>query len=261
MPPPTATSAVAVARSGRSAELTLDRPPLNVLDLEALGALDRALAELEGDDALQVLVVRGAGGRAFSAGVAVEDHTPERIGPMLETFHRALRRLAGLPAVTIAAVSGHCLGGGLELAMSCDLVVAAESAGFGQPEIDLGCFPPWAAAFYPPRIGARATLELLVTGRRLDAAAACRAGLAGEVVADAELDRRVGELVEAVTAKSAAVTRLIKRAVAAAAAGGGFDAALAESERLYLEELAATDDMREGVAAFLAKRPPRWRHR
>lgn len=261
MPPSTAAPAVAVARRGRTAELTLDRPPLNVLDLDALGALEGALAELGGDDGLQVLVIRGAGERAFSAGVAVEDHTPERIGPMLEAFHGALRRLVELPAVTIAAVAGHCLGGGLELAMSCDLVVAAEGATFGHPEVDLGCFPPWAAAFYPPRIGPRATLELLVTGRRLDAAEALRAGLAGEVVPRGELDRRVAELVEAVASKSAAVTRLIKRAVAAGAAGTGFDTALAASERLYLEELATTDDMREGVAAFLDKRPPRWRHR
>ncbi|HBL27500.1 MAG TPA: enoyl-CoA hydratase/isomerase family protein, partial [Acidobacteria bacterium] len=130
---------VRVERSGRVARLTIDRPPLNVLDIPTLEQLAGAVASLDrADDDLQVVVLRGAGDRAFSAGVSVQDHTPDKVGPMLETFHRAIRRLRDLPAVTVAAVQGHCLGGGMELAMACDLVVAADNARFGQPEIKLG---------------------------------------------------------------------------------------------------------------------------
>lgn len=251
---------VRVRRTGRVAHLTLDRPPLNVLDLATLHALDGALADLGGDPELQVLVIAGAGERAFSAGVAVQDHTPDRIDEMLATFHGAIRRLRALPAVSVAAVRGLCLGGGLELAAGCDLVVAADGAQLGQPEVELGCFPPLAAALYPALIGPRATFELLATGRRLDAAEALAIGLISERVAAADLDRRVGELVASLAAKSAPVLRLIKRAVAAGSEAA-FAAALAESERLYTEELCPTADMTEGLQAFLEKRPPRWRHR
>jgi cyclohexa-1,5-dienecarbonyl-CoA hydratase len=183
---------------------------------------------------------------------------------MLATFHGAVRRLRASPAMTVAAVSGWCLGGGLELAAACDLLVAADDAVFGQPEVDLGCFPPLAAALYPARVGAGRTLDWLVTGRRFGAGEAVAAGLAARAVPTAELAGEIRALVAAVTGKSAAVTRLIKRAVAAGAEAGpgsGFARALAECERIYREELVATADMAEGVAAFLEKRPPAWRHR
>ena len=245
------------ARDGRSARLTLNRPPLNVLDLATLEALDRALADLAGDPDLQVVVVAAAGDRAFSAGVAVQDHTPDRVEAMLATFHGALARLRALPAVSVAAVRGLCLGGGLELAASCDLVVAADDASLGHPEVDLGCFPPLAAALYPSLIGPRATLELLATGRRLTAEQAQALGLVSERVAAGDLERRVAELVETLTGKSAVALRLIKRAVAAGSALLFVDA-FAESERLYTEELCTTADMAEGLAAFEAKRRPKF---
>jgi cyclohexa-1,5-dienecarbonyl-CoA hydratase len=257
--------AVHLRFDGRIARLTLDRPPLNVLDLPLLEALDRALAGLaDGADAagaadLAVVVLGAAGDRAFSAGVAVEDHAPGRVERMLATFHGAVRRLRALPAITVAAVRGHCLGGGCELAASCDLVVAAEGARFGQPEVDLGCFPPLAAALYPSLVGPRATLELLLTGRPWTAEEARARGLVGEVVAGDRLDARIEELAAELAGKSAPVLRLIKRAVG----GGGeaaFARALAATERLYVEELCRTADMAEGLAAFLEKRPPRWTH-
>jgi cyclohexa-1,5-dienecarbonyl-CoA hydratase len=251
---------VRLRRDARVARLTLNRPPLNILDLATLEALDGALAALAADPDVQVLVVAAAGERAFSAGVAVQDHTLDRVERMLATCHRALNRLRALPAVSIAAVRGLCLGGGLELAASCDLLVAADGAAFGHPEVDLGCFPPFAAALYPALIGPRATLELLATGRRLGAAEAVALGLASEQVPDADLDARVDELAATLAGKSAPVLRLIKRAVGAGSEAA-FAAALAESERLYTEELCRTADMEEGLRAFLDKRPPRWSHR
>ena len=252
---------VSVRREGRVAWLTIDRPPLNILDIPTLQRLGEAVAALaRPDDALQVVVVRGAGDRAFSAGVSVQDHTPDKIGAMLESFHRALRLLRDLPAVTIAAVQGHCLGGGMELALSCDLLIASEEARFGQPEVDLGCYPPFAAALYPSLIGPGKTLDLLLTGRTIDCGEAQRLGLVTRAVPAADLKAEVETLVAQITSKSEPVTRLIKAAVRAGR-DRGFSAGLAETERLYLDELARTEDMQEGIAAFLEKRRPEWRHR
>jgi len=247
----------------RTATLWLDRPPLNVLDLATLAALDDAVAGLAAGGETgppQVLLLRGTGERAFCAGVAVEDHVGDRIGPMLRRFHGALRRLRDLPSVTVAVVHGHCLGGGMELAAACDLVIAAEGARFGQPEIKLGCYPPWAAAAYPALLGAPRTFDLLLTGRPWTAAEAAAAGFVARLAADGDLADAAAALVAEITAHSAAVTALTKRAVRAGQ-GDAFEAALAECERLYLDELAASQDMHEGIAAFLAKRPPRWSHR
>ncbi|HVF58601.1 MAG TPA: enoyl-CoA hydratase-related protein [Thermoanaerobaculia bacterium] len=250
---------VLLARDGRVATLTLDRPPLNILDLQTLEAL-RAVAEgLAGEEGLQLVVVRGAGGRAFSAGVAVQDHTRDKIAQALPAFHAAIRAIHALPVPTLAAVQGHCLGGGLELALACDWVLAADDARFGQPEVLLGCFPPVAAALLPRRVGEGRALELLLTGRTFDCEEAERLGLVtwragGDL--DAALARVTSDLLE----RSAAVAPLLKKAVRAGSELP-FDAALAEAERIYLEELAATEDMDEGIAAFLAKRPPAWRHR
>lgn len=251
---------VRLVRDGRRATLTLGRPPLNILDLEMIAALDARLIELAGDDEIQLVVLRGAGEKAFSAGVSVGDHVGEKVPAMLAGFHGAIRRLRKLPATTLAVVDGACLGGGMELALVCDLVLATDRARFGQPEIRLGCYPPVAAALYPSRLGHGRTMELLLTGRPLDAEEAERLGLVTWRVAHDQLDARLGELADELTRPSAAVARLTKRAVLA---GGDcpFEAALAIAERLYLDELAETDDMREGIAAFLEKRSPVWRHR
>lgn len=247
-------------RAGRSANLTIARAPLNILDLALLDELAARCDELAADPELQVVLVRGDGEKAFSAGVSIHDHTPDKIERMLAAFHGALGKLRALDAFTVALVHGHCLGGGMELACACDYVLATESARFGQPEIQLGCFPPFAAALLPRRIGPGATLELVLTGRTIDAAEAAELGLVHRVVSPGALDAHASRLVEGVLAKSAAATRLAKRAVRAAEERP-LGEAIAEAERLYLRELAASADMVEGIEAFLAKREPRWQHR
>ncbi len=250
--------AVLLERDGRVARLTLNRPPLNILDLEMIAALDRALVELAAA-APQVLLLRGAG-QSFSAGVSIRDHVPERVAAMLAGFHGAIWKLVDLDAVTVAVVEGHCLGGGMELALACDLVLASVEARFAQPEIDLACYPPVAAALYPALVGAQRAAELVLTGRTLSAEEAAAWGLVNWRVPQAEIDDEARRIGERLTAKSAAATALAKRALAAGRRLP-FREALAEAERIYLEELASTEDMREGTAAFLAKRPPLWKHR
>jgi cyclohexa-1,5-dienecarbonyl-CoA hydratase len=238
----------------------LNRPPLNILDLATLARLNERIAGLAVDPGLQVVVLRGAGERAFSAGVSVQDHTPDKVREMLDGLHGAIRGLRDLPAVAVAAVQGHCLGGGMELALGCDLVLATDDARFGQPEIELGCYPPAAAALYPRLLGTARTLELLLSGRTLSCEEAERLGLVTWRVEAGGLDLGIARVLADLTAKSAAVTRLTKRAVSAGR-DLPFDAAIEETEQIYLQDLCSTADMEEGLTAFLEKRKPVWQHR
>jgi len=244
----------------RSAELVLAKPPLHILDLDLLERLEARLSELAADPKLQVLVLRAEGGKAFCAGVAVQDHTADKVERTLGAFHGAIRALRALDAFTLAVVDGACLGGGMELAAACDYVIAGERAKFGQPEIQLGCFPPVAAALLPRRLGAGVALELILSGRTVGADEALALGLVHERVSSDSLPTRVRDLVGTVTTKSAVATRFAKRAVRAGEERG-FEPALAEAERLYLRELASSRDMTEGIEAFLEKRPAVWEHR
>ena len=252
--------AILVHHDGPAVTVTLNRPPLNILDIQTIDRLGKAIEELASDPGVLIIVLRGAGDRAFSAGVAVQDHTPDKVVPMLESLHGTIRRLRDLEAVTVAAVQGHCLGGGMELAMSCDLVVATDDACFAQPEIELGCYPPVAAALLPSRIGAGLTLDLALTGRTLTCEEAERLGLVARRVPSGKLDEAVQELAAQITTKSAPVVRLAKKAVRAGR-DLPFSEALAETERIYKEELLPLEDMAEGAAAFLEKRRAVWRNR
>jgi cyclohexa-1,5-dienecarbonyl-CoA hydratase len=148
----------------------------------------------------------------------------------------------------------------MELALGCDLVLATDDARFGQPEIELGCYPPAAAALYPRLLGTARTLELLLSGRTLSCEEAERLGLVTWRVEAGGLDLGIARVLADLTAKSAAVTRLTKRAVSAGR-DLPFDAAIEETEQIYLQDLCATADMEEGLTAFLEKRKPVWQHR
>lgn len=256
MPDPT----LLVHRDGAAATVTLNRPLLNILDIATIARLGEAIEELAADPSLLLIVLRGAGDRAFSAGVAVQDHTPDKVVPMLESLHGTIRRLRDLDAVTVAAVQGHCLGGGMELALSCDVVIATEDARFSQPEIELGCYPPVASALLPPRIGAGLTLDLALTGRTLTCEEAERLGLVTRRVPSGKLDEVLRDFIAQIAAKSAPVVRLAKKAVRAGR-DLPFAEALAETERIYKEELLLLEDLAEGAAAFLEKRRAVWRNR
>jgi len=241
------------------ATLTLAKPPLQLLDLEGIGAMQRALDSVTARDDIVVLVLAAEGEKAFSAGVEVRDHFPDRLDDMIDSFHRLCRSLIEGEAVTVAAVQGVALGGGMELAACCDFVLAAEEASFGQPEIELGCFPPLGAALYPSLFGAKRASAIVLLGEPLTAEEAKAIGLVSKVVPKTDLDSAVDELVSKLAGKSPAVLRLAKKALRAST-----DRALEslpEIESLYREDLAATEDMLEGLEAFLEKRKPVWRGR
>jgi len=239
--------------------VTLARPPLNILTIDMMQAINAALGLAAARPALKALVF-AAEGKAFCAGVAIEDHVGERAKPMLEVFHEIFRRLHALPCLTLAAVQGAAIGGGAELATFCDVVVAADHATIGQPEIKLGVFPPVAALHYPRRIGVPRTLALLLSGDTLGAAEAQRIGLIDHVVPGATLEEAVEARLARVRGYSAAVLRLTRRAVLDGE-GRDFMEALPAVEDLYMYELMTTDDAGEGLRAFMDKRRPVWKDR
>src|SRR5207237_1142009 len=149
---------------------------LNIINLEMLDELGSAWAEVE-DLRAQVAVFFAAGDRAFSAGVHVADHLPGKIEMMIEKFHQLVRQIRNSECITIAAIYGHTLGGGAELAMMCDLVFAASDTQLGLPEISLGCYPPIAVAHLPQAIGLHKASEMILLGEPITAADAERIGL------------------------------------------------------------------------------------
>ncbi len=249
---------VSCETDGGIAMITLNRPPLNVLNLEMLGQLAGVLDAVQRDTAARVAVLR-AEGRSFCAGVDVADHTPDRVGEMIPLFHRVCRGLAGLPIPTIAALHGHALGGGCELALCCDLAVMSEEAKIGQPEIQLAAIAPVAALRLPQMVGYRAAAEMLFSGASLSAAEAHRLGLVNAVVPPEKVGGWASDKATELSRLSRVALIASKQALHVGSLPWADD--LDTVERLYLDELMSSADAAEGMAAFLEKRPPVWKHR
>jgi cyclohexa-1,5-dienecarbonyl-CoA hydratase len=239
------------------ARLRLDNPPLNVIDIPMMEELSQVLTEIEGCSEVNILILSGSQ-HAFSAGVDVAAHTPDKVEQMLAKFHRVIRAVIASREVTIAAVHGHCLGGGAELAMVCDLVYTSELATWGFPEIKLGCFPPVAVTALAALVGQKQAADLVLTGRSITGKEAAAIGLANAVVPEVDLEHTVQETVQHLTALSPAALAITKKAIYAWDSMH-FDKGLARAEKIYLEELMKTEDAREGIKAFLEKRQPQWK--
>lgn len=248
-------------KSDGVARLTLNRPPLNVLNIAMMGEINTALEGLDTDPSVKVLVFEAAeGSKAFSAGVDVSEHTAEKVEEMIEVFHRIFHLLDELEIPTVAVVDGAALGGGCELVLFCDMVIASERASFGQPEIQVGVFPPIAVVALPAIVGPKKALEMVLIGDRIRAAEAERLGLVNKVVPPEELRAAADEFVGKLAGLSGAVLRLTKRAIRLGSIGSFADG-LAAVEELYLGPLMATEDANEGLAAFMEKRKPVWKDR
>jgi cyclohexa-1,5-dienecarbonyl-CoA hydratase len=203
-------------------------------------------------------VLLSGAGTSFSVGVDVAAHTPDKVADMLGRFHAVIRALISSKKVTIAAVHGHCLGGGAELAMVCDLVYTVDTALWGFPEIKLGCYPPVAATALAALVGQKHAADLILTGRSISGTEAARIGLANRDVADTELELAVKEAIESLSTLSPAVLAITKKANYAWDSMH-FDKGLARAEKIYLDELMKTEDVNEGISAFLEKRQPVWK--
>jgi cyclohexa-1,5-dienecarbonyl-CoA hydratase len=230
------------------------------LGIELLRELEQELSTCAADNSTDIVVLRGAGRRAFSAGVDIRDHTREKVPEMLEIVHGVIRKLLGLPQVTIAAVRGVCFGGGCELATSCDFIVASEDSSFATPEIHVGCYPPVALARFSKLIGYHRTAEMILTGRRYSAREALDLGLINRAFAEDQFDNGLTFLLEELLSKSGAVMRIALKGLRELSLRD-FSDALSRSEEIYCRELLRTEDVDEGVRAFLEKRQPNWKHR
>jgi len=247
-----------VRTEGKTARITLDRPPWNVIDIETMREISVGLAQVL--PSAKILVFEGAGEHGFSSGGEIKDQTPERVSEMVRAFHSIFRQLWRADCVTIAAVHGQCLGSGCELATFCDFVLADASAQFGQPEIKYGCFPPVAMVTLPRLIGPRAATDLILTGRTLNAGEALDLGLITRIVPEGGLAAGVSWLLSQLDALSPVVVRVSRRALWRAT-GFDFEAMLKEVEDVYLDQLMKTKDANEGVRALIEKRAPVWQGR
>ena len=247
---------VTLSSDAHAWRITLDDPPLHILDIRMLDELREALGRVANDR--HALIIDATGEKAFSAGASVQDHLGDRVAGMLERFHDCFRMLARLDLVTVALVRGLALGGGCELALACDFVLASDRARFGLPEIQLGVFPPVAAYQLSRQLPPRKGLELFLTGDPIDAAAAERLGLVNAVFPAAELDARAGEWLTRIYRHSASSLRMARKAFRLASADE-LETRLAGVERLYLEELMQTSDANEGLNAFVEKRKAEWK--
>jgi cyclohexa-1,5-dienecarbonyl-CoA hydratase len=239
------------------ASVTLNRAPLNWLNIEMMEEINSYFEALTKEKHLKLLLLQ-ASGKAFSVGVEVADHLGD-LGPkMIETFHRMFKLMDALKVPSLAVVNGAALGGGCELALYCDMVIASERAKFGQPEIQVGVFPPIAALILPRIIGRKKAMELILLGETISAQEALGLGLVNKVVPEASLPEEVRAFVEKLNKLSGVVLRMTKEAALAGLnddTGKGLDLI----EEIYLSRLMKTHDAMEGLRAFCEKRKPVWK--
>ena len=232
----------------------------NILTAEMVAALRSGLEAVSTNHRLKLITIEGAG-PDFSFGASIPEHAPDQIDRVLPEMHALIYDLLEAPAVTAAVVRGRCLGGGFELALACDFILAADGAMFGLPEIALGVFPPAASALLPWRAGGARASAAAITGESRGAPDWERAGLVTVLGQADQLGSAVdGWFHRHLAPRSAAALRHAAAAVRLGLVTHVRDV-LPRLERLYLDELMRTEDAAEGIAAFLAKRQPHWTDR
>jgi len=239
------------------AKLVINRPPLNILNIDTLEEMNQALAELRTDDEVKVVVITGAGDRAFSAGVDVGDHLGDKLPKMVEVFHKLFISLIEVDKPTIAVVNGLALGGGCEIVAGCDMAIASEKAQLGQPEIKLGVYPPPASVLFPRLLGRRKAFELILSGDSISAKEAERIGLVNKAVPEEEFDKATEQFIKRFTVNSGLALTQARRALYR-----NFD--LEFHKAMEVTGIDATmvmsgENSVEGLKAFMEKRKPVWK--
>ncbi len=238
-------------------KIIINRPPLNILNIETMEEMNRALAELRDDDAVKVVVVTAAGNKAFSAGVEVADHLGGKLPRMVEVFDGLFISLVEVDKPTIAVVNGVALGGGCEVVLGCDMAIASEKAILGQPEIKLGVYPPPASVLLPRLIGWRKAFEIILSGDSIDAREAERIGVINKVVPDEELEKAADEFIKRFTSNSGLALTQARRALYR-----NFDLEFRKAMEVTGTDATLVmggENSVEGLTAFLEKRKPVWK--
>ena len=236
--------------------VTFDRAPANVLDFEHVRELQSCLQQIRADDRTRVLIFRGSG-KCFSTGVEIGEHTPEVMPELLPAFHALFDDLLGIPAITIAALHGNCLGGAAEFAFSCDRIIAEEGSVIGLPEIQLGCYPPVAIPLLVSRIGVGRATEMILGGLPQDLQSLAEVGLIDTVCATGKLDECLDREINRYTDWSPAVVGLVARRLHEESRRQ-WAQQIPAVESDYLENLLPHPDCSEGIEAFLDKRTAQW---
>jgi enoyl-CoA hydratase len=261
MSPDTTPETILTERDGRVATITLNRPKaLNALNPQVMAEVTTAAAEFDADPGIGAILITGSE-KAFAAGADIKDMADQSFADVFGADYFATwGRLAAVRTPTIAAVAGYALGGGCELAMMCDVLIAANTAKFGQPEIKLGVLPGMGGSQRLTRaIGKAKAMDLILTGRTIDAAEAERAGLVSRLVPADQLLHEAKAVATTISEMSLPACQMAKEAVNRA-----FETTLAEGllyERRLFHSAFATADQTEGMAAFIAKRAPDFTHR
>jgi len=240
--------------------LIVNRPPVNVINMETLLEINNALAELAADSETRVLLFRGNGSRAFCAGIEVKDHVGDAMPKMMTEFGKLFTLLRGLGKPSIAVVNGLALGGGCEIIAGCDLAVACEKAEMGQPEIKLGGLAPAAAALFPRIMGEKRAFELILLGDSIKAADAQKIGMVNKVVVEEELDKTADEMARKFLKMSPLSVRLVREAVYNCANTADLDRAIQTATELGIKSW-STGDGQEGLKSYLEKRPAVWKNK
>lgn len=248
---------ISYAESGHVGRLVLKRPPVNILNIEMMREITDVLLGVQKSQGLRALVI-SAEGKFFSAGVDVGEHTKEKVREMISVFHGIFDNLNRINVPTIALVAGPALGGGCELALYCDMVLASERAKFGQPEIKVGVFPPIAAFLVPNIAPMKFSAEMLLTGETYLAAEMKAVGLVNRVFLEDKFQAESEAFIDKIISQSSVVLQLTKRALLAGH-GKTYKEAMPTIEELYLNNLMSTEDASEGLAAFMEKRKPTWK--
>lgn len=235
--------------------ITLSKPPLNVLDIPMLTELADAFAWTKQETGKIILL--NAEGKAFSAGVDVADHTPDKVNKMIEVLDRLFINMYENDKPIVAAVNGLALGGAYELVLMCDMVVASDKAKLGQPEIVVGVFPPLAALVLPRLTSMYNAMEIVLGGEVFDAAKAEKLGLVNTIVPADSFEEGVQQYVQKFMKMSSVVLACAKKAVKAGL-NKGFVEGLKAIDDVYLNDLMVTADAKEGLSAFMEKRQPVW---
>ncbi|HJN55292.1 MAG TPA: enoyl-CoA hydratase/isomerase family protein [Candidatus Poseidoniales archaeon] len=248
---------VTFTMSGVVAKAAIDNPPLNIIDAEVMGGLLSALSEAESDATCRAFILYAAGDRGFSAGASVAEHMPGQAEAMIAGMSEVLTRFHATPLLTVAAVHGLCLGGGAEVALACDFVIATEDSRIGIPEITIGCYPPFAMLQLPSLVGTRRAKEMILSGRILQAQEAEGIGLVNRLVERDQLLKSADDIITPILSHSPSIVSI----------------ALARMRQLdrrvntpdyfemgshFLSDLLDHPDYIEGLTAFEEKREANW---
>lgn len=239
--------------------ITLNSPPVNIMTAAMMGGISNALNDIAADESLKAVAFT-ANGKAFSAGADVGEHHPDKASEMIGAFSRMFRLLGELELPVVMAVNGAALGAGFELTMLADVLLATEKASFGQPEIRLGFFAPLGVAYLPALVGPARAMEITCSGRSYKAQEMRDYGMVSKVVAEADLEKELERVLNNFRKASPLVMRMNVRMLKKLRSKS-YEEGRLEAEKVFLEELMATEDVLEGIASFYEKRTPEWKNK